>query len=106
VLEVVKALHLTGKLDETEGTTLGAEIEILLCAATIEEQLHILKDVSKFSSTVILKCSVSKEKRLLKIVIRYYATRRKVTGSRSDEVNFVNVPNPSGCIRPWGSLSL
>jgi hypothetical protein len=26
--------------------------------------------------------------------------------SRPDEVNFVNVPNPSGSIRPWGSLIL
>jgi hypothetical protein len=57
VLEAVKTLHITGKTDEAEGTSLGAEIENFLCAATVEEQLRILKDVSKFSSTVILKYS-------------------------------------------------
>jgi hypothetical protein len=40
---------------------------------------------------------------------RVGATRRKVAGSRPEEVNaffFFNVPNPSGCTRPWGLLSL
>lgn len=48
---------ITGKIDETEGTSLGLEIENLLSAATIEEQLHILKNVSLFLRTVILKLS-------------------------------------------------
>jgi hypothetical protein len=33
----------------------------------------------------------------------------EVSGSRPDEVNefiFLNLPNPSGLTRPWGSLSL
>jgi hypothetical protein len=38
--------------------------------------------------------------------LRHYATSRKVAGSRPDKVNFCNSPNPSGRIRPWGSLSL
>jgi hypothetical protein len=34
-------------------------------------------------------------------------TRRKVAGSRRDEVmTFFNLPNPSGPTRPWGSHSL
>ncbi|KDR11633.1 hypothetical protein L798_13959 [Zootermopsis nevadensis] len=35
------------KIDETEGTSLSTEIKNLLSAATIEEQLHILKDIAK-----------------------------------------------------------
>jgi hypothetical protein len=35
------------------------------------------------------------------------AARRKVAGSRSDEVKkFVGLPNPSGRTSPWGLLSL
>lgn len=56
-VESCRTLYITGKIDEAEGTSVGAEIEDLLCAATIEQQLHILKDVSKFLSTIILKCS-------------------------------------------------
>jgi hypothetical protein len=37
----------------------------------------------------------------------YYATSRKVSDSRQDEVTiFFNLPNPSGSTRPWGLLSL
>jgi hypothetical protein len=39
--------------------------------------------------------------------LRHYATSRKVTGSRPDEVNgFFNLPNPSGRTRHWDSFSL
>jgi hypothetical protein len=38
--------------------------------------------------------------------LRHYAINRKVAGSRPDEVNFLNLPNHSDRIRPWGSLSL
>jgi hypothetical protein len=55
--ESCKTFYITGKIDEAEGTSVVAEIENLLCAATIEQQLHILKDVSKFLSTIILKCN-------------------------------------------------
>jgi hypothetical protein len=35
------------------------------------------------------------------------ATSRKAASSRPDEVNeIINLPNPSGSIRPWGLLSL
>jgi hypothetical protein len=34
------------------------------------------------------------------------ATNWKVVGSRPDEVNFFNLPNPSGRTRPWGLLIL
>ena len=44
-----------GKIDEAEGTSVAAKIENLLSAATIEEQLHILKEVSKFLGFIILK---------------------------------------------------
>jgi hypothetical protein len=44
------------------------------------------------------------------VVLRRYATSRKVGGSRPDEMNnsffFFNVPNPSGSTRPWGLISL
>jgi hypothetical protein len=55
--ESCKTFHIAGKIDENEGTSLGIEIENLLSVTTIEQQLHILKDVSKFSSTIILQCS-------------------------------------------------
>jgi hypothetical protein len=55
-IESCKTLYITGNIDEAEGTSVGAEFENLLHAATIEQQLHILKDVSKFLNTVILKC--------------------------------------------------
>jgi hypothetical protein len=35
----------TGKIDEAEGTSVAVEIENLLSAATIEQQLHIIKEV-------------------------------------------------------------
>jgi hypothetical protein len=38
--------------------------------------------------------------------LRHYAANRKVAGSRPDEVNFFNLPKPSGRTRPWGSVSL
>jgi hypothetical protein len=39
--------------------------------------------------------------------LRHYATSQKVAGSRPDEVNtFFNLPNPCGCTRHWGLLSL
>jgi hypothetical protein len=34
--------------------------------------------------------------------LRHYATNRKVAGSIPDEVNILNLPNPSGRTRPWG----
>lgn len=55
-IESCKTLYITGKIDEAEGTSVGAEIENLLRAATIEQQLHILKDVSKFLNT--LNCKI------------------------------------------------
>jgi hypothetical protein len=36
----------------------------------------------------------------------HYATSWKTTCLRSNDVNFFNLPNPSGCTKPWGSLSL
>jgi hypothetical protein len=62
-VESCKTFFITGKLDETEGTSVGTEIENLLSAATIEEQLHILKDVSKFLNNVILKLSCTRIER-------------------------------------------
>jgi hypothetical protein len=38
--------------------------------------------------------------------VGHYATSRIFASSRPDEVNFLNVPNPSGRTSPWGSLSL
>jgi hypothetical protein len=38
--------------------------------------------------------------------LRHYATIRKVAGSIPDELNFHNIPKPSGYTRPWGLLSL
>jgi hypothetical protein len=54
-IESCKTLYITGKIDEAEGTSVVAEIENLLCAATVEQQLHILKDVSNFLSTTVIK---------------------------------------------------
>jgi hypothetical protein len=39
--------------------------------------------------------------------LRHYVTSREVAGSTPDEVNvFINLPNPSGCTRLGGLLSL
>jgi hypothetical protein len=38
--------------------------------------------------------------------LRHYATTRKVAISRPDVISFFNLPNPSGCTRPWRLLSL
>jgi hypothetical protein len=41
------------------------------------------------------------------VVVKDYATSRKVAGSRPDEGKiFINIPNPSGRTRPWCLLSL
>jgi len=42
----VTSAHIDGarEIDEAEGTSVAAKIENLLLAATIEEQLHILKE--------------------------------------------------------------
>jgi hypothetical protein len=39
-------------------------------------------------------------------VVKALCTSRKVEGSRLEEVNEFNLPNPSGRSRPWGLLSL
>jgi ribosomal protein L35AE/L33A len=62
-VEGCKTRFIVGEVDETEGTSVGAKIKALLSAVTIEEQLHILKDVSKFLSTVILKLSCTRNER-------------------------------------------
>lgn len=62
-VESYKTLFIIGKIDETEGTSLSTEIKNLLSAATIEEQLHILKDVSKFLNNVIPKLSCTRNER-------------------------------------------
>jgi hypothetical protein len=40
------------------------------------------------------------------IVVKVYAASPKVAGWRPDEVNLFTLPNPSGRIKPWGSLIL
>jgi hypothetical protein len=40
------------------------------------------------------------------IVVKHYATNRKITGLIPDAVIFLNLPNPSGRTRPWGLLGL
>jgi hypothetical protein len=37
------------------------------------------------------------------VVVRHYATNRRVVGSRPDEVDFSNLPNPSGRSMALGS---
>jgi hypothetical protein len=54
-IEGCKTLFVVGEIDEAEGTSLAAKIENLLLAATIEEQLHILKEVSKLLGFIIIK---------------------------------------------------
>jgi hypothetical protein len=39
------------------------------------------------------------------VVVRHYATNRKVVGSIPDEVIFLNLLNPSGRLTSWGLLS-
>jgi hypothetical protein len=53
--EGCETLFIAGEIDEAEGTSVAAKIENILSAATIEEQLHILKEVSKFLDFIILK---------------------------------------------------
>lgn len=45
----VTSCHINGarEIDEAEGTSVAAKIENILSAATIEEQLHILKEMAK-----------------------------------------------------------
>jgi hypothetical protein len=38
--------------------------------------------------------------------VAHYATSLKAAGFRPDDVNFVNLLNPSGRTRPWGLISL
>jgi hypothetical protein len=53
-----------------------------------------------------LKCHKARNRGMLSVVLRHYATSRKVEGSRPDDVIFFfNLPNTSNRTRPWGSLS-
>jgi hypothetical protein len=45
------------------------------------------------------------EIRAVVLWLKQYAISRKVAGSRPDEVNFFNLPNPSCRTSPWGLLS-
>jgi hypothetical protein len=40
------------------------------------------------------------------VVVKALRYKPAVAGSIPDEVNFLNLPNSSGCTRPWGLLSL
>jgi hypothetical protein len=51
----------------------------------------------------LLLISATRSRVSLLIMLRHYATNRKVASSRPNEVNyFFNVPNPSSRSRPWG----
>jgi hypothetical protein len=61
------------------------------------------------SLSTIIYDAISKERTeiLISVMVRYYATNRKVAGSIPDEVIFfLNLLNPSGRTRPWGLLRL
>jgi hypothetical protein len=60
-------------------------------------------DVSE--SAIALSIAVQNEMKK-KELYRHYATSGKIADSRTDEVNFFNLPNHSGRTMPWCSLSL
>jgi hypothetical protein len=53
--EGCETLFIAGEIDDAEGTSIATKIENILSAATVEEQLHILKEVSKFLGFIILE---------------------------------------------------
>jgi hypothetical protein len=73
--------------------------EVVVCLGV---QLHHYLPISSKTVTPKHRCKGHKVAQRL----RHYATSWKVAGSKPDEVNFFNLPNPSSHTWPWGSLSL
>jgi hypothetical protein len=61
---------------------------------------------SSSQHSVIRHCTCLPRGHVVAWWLRHCATNRKVAGSIPDEVNFLNLPNPSGRTRPWSLLSL
>jgi hypothetical protein len=93
-----------GQKEVCRNTDVGCRWSWTLMEHILQMCLHECQS-SKISE---LKDTVRKWQHSCNFWLRHYATRLKVAGSKTDEVNnfFSHLPNPSGRTRPWGLLSL